>query len=360
MTKIFILPKRAEYINKQLIARDSEKKFRVLCKSEIIKDVEYLNSHKHEFTVFADKPADYFMGMEEYLDRFYLRDNVDAIVFDCYFNRTSVVEMQALAMFALMHQDSVSHIEGADDWVERGELSESALAFIKSKQKEQPEPEKWPEDEINESPLESGTLLCKSFSPKPFWVAMGRVDSPKFLKKKVYKEDIYNDLHRDINGYGFLLLPLLRLGDPDQLTEIYRGAWSMGLREHHAFFLPFIYNVHYNTKKTQDEYATEMAEFYTTDELLERLGKVMTSASDRTYFSLVGGVVKGNLLDKSFGRTCALKQSLYMLSKAIRIKSGLPIQRLCIDDSGIYLLNKKQRMDLVSKFLSGNIRITLN
>ena len=360
MAKIFILADKAEDINKQLIASNSVKKFRVLCRSEIMKDVEYLNSHKSEFTVFTDKPVDYSMGVEEYLDRFYLRDNVNAIVFDCYFQRTSVVEMQAIATFALMNSEAVSHIEGADEWLERGELSDVAFAFIKSKQKEQPEPEKWPEDEINESPLDSGTLLCKSFSPKPFWVAMGRVNSPKFLKKKVYKEDIYNDLHRDANGYGFLLLPLLRLGDPDQLTEIYQGAWSMGLREHHAFFLPFIYNVSYNTKKTQDEYAIEMAEFYTEDELLERLGKVMTSASDRTEFSLVGGVVKGASLTKNFGRECALKQILYMLSKAIRIKSGLPIQRLYGDDSGIYLVNKKQRMNLISKFLSGNIRVKNN
>jgi hypothetical protein len=357
MTKIFILADKAEYINKQLIALDSEKKFRVLCKSEIVKDVEYLNSHKGEFTVFIDKPADYFMGIEEYLDRFYLRDNVNAIVFDCYFNRTSVAEMQTLALFALMNENSISHIEGADTWLERGELTDSTIAFIKSKQKEQPEPEKWPEDEQSESPLESGTLLCKSYSPTPFWVAMGRVDSPKFLKKKIYKEDIYNDLHRDANGYGFLLLPLLRLGDPDQLIGIYRDAWSMGVREHHAFFLPFVYNVSFNTKKTQDEYATEMAEFYTTDELLERLGKVMTSASDRTSFSLAGGVVKGGSLSRDFGRDRALKQSLYMLSKAIRIKSGLPIKGLCKDDSGVYLLNKKGRLDVSSKFLSGKIQV---
>lgn len=361
MTKIFIKPDKAEYINELLKKQGFQKEYRVLCASEIKQDVDYINTHKNEFTVFQGKDENYTLTSDAYLDRFYLRDDVNAIYFDCYFDRTPIEDMKLLAAFFQLKANCISHIEGSDIWLERGELTDAQKKLIISKTKEKPGPELLPEEEQRTPDIQGGNLLCKSWGLEPFWVIMGSVDRPTFLKEKKYKDDLYNSVYRDNNGYSFMMLPLLKLGyQGDQRWEIFESAWGLGLREHHAFFLPFIYNVHYNTKKTQDEYATEMAEFYTTDELLERLGKVMTSASDRTDFSLVGGAVKGNNLDKSFGRDCALKQSLYMLSKAIRIKSGMPIQRLCIDDSGIYLLNKKQRMDLVSKFLSGNIRITIN
>lgn len=357
MTKIFIKPDKAEYINELLKKQGFQKEYRVLCDSEIKQDVDYINTHKNEFTVFQGKDENYTLTSDAYLDRFYLRDDVNAIYFDCYFDRTPIEDMKLLAAFVQLKANCISHIEGSDIWLERGELTEAQKKLIISKTKEKPGPELLPEEEQSIPDIQAGILLCKSWGLEPFWVIMGKVEKPTFLKEKKYKDDLYNSVYRDNNGYSFMMLPLLKLGyQGDQRWEIFESAWGLGLREHPAFFLPFVYNATYLTKKTQDDNAKELAEFYTMDELLARLGKVMSSESYRTGFCLVKGVVKGVRLDKERGRDGAISQVLYMLSKAIRIKSGLPIKQM-IKEEGIQLVTSTNKLCVVSKSLAEDIHV---
>lgn len=127
--------------------------------------------------------------------------------------------------------------------------------------------------------LQSGLLLCKSFSPQPFWVIFGKVDSPRFLKEKYYVNDDYNTLHRDKNGYAFLMLPLMTVGTPplfgkQTFDDMIEHCWNMGLREHPLFVGDIIYHLHLPnfTKKIVEDVAKDFAELYTKDELIERLG----------------------------------------------------------------------------------------
>lgn len=357
MTKIFIKPDKAEYINELLKTQNFEKEYRVLCDSEIQKDVDYINTHKHEFTVFQGKDENYTLTVDDYLDRFYLRDDVNAICFDCHFNRTPIGDMKLLAAFCQLKASCISHIEGSDIWIERGELTEAQKKLITSKTKEKPGPELLPIEEQSTPDIQGGILLCKSWGIQPFWVIMGKVELPTFLKEKKYKDDLYNSLHKDINGYAFLMLPLLKLGyQGDQRWEIFEAAWERGLREHPSFFLPFIYNATYTTKNAQDDNAKELANFYTLEELLERLGKVMADVSYRTSFFLSNGAVKGARLERKHGRDGAISQLLYMLSLAIKLKNGLPIKSL-IKDEGIQLVTKKERLCVMSKSMAADVHV---
>ena len=143
---------------------------------------------------------------------------------DLYFSRTSEKTMLGLASFVNKHSDLIEYVKGSELLIERGEIKETYHEILKGLEKPAEERKKLPKDKQTDDSLQSGLMLCKSWSDKPFWVAFGAVKSPRFMKRKIYEEDIYNDLYKTKDGYAVMLLPLLKLGKPDHMDSIVDAA----------------------------------------------------------------------------------------------------------------------------------------
>jgi len=201
--------------------------------------------------------------------------------FDIGFSRTSVTQMRKAVRFIVENNESIEFIDNGHDLFERSELkSETTKAILNSLEEQDEEPELLPIDQQTKSDLQSGQFLCKSFSINPFWVLFGKVDTPKFMIKRIYVDDLYNSLYRDKNGLGFMLIPLVTLGANPKFgtqtrDEFFTQAWNMGLREHPNFFFSFIYGFGFADSKNFKpekfkEMAKEFVEHYTNDEIVER------------------------------------------------------------------------------------------
>lgn len=119
--------------------------------------------------------------------------------------------------------------------------------------------------------LQSGLMLCKSFSPKPFWVLFGNVKEAKFM----LDEDDY--IYRDKRGYGFLLIPTMTIGNVNKFggfksDEFMERCWSMGLREHPNYFFALIYSLPLATFNDiiKNKVAEGFKDLYSKEELLIR------------------------------------------------------------------------------------------
>ena len=161
--------------------------------------------------------------------------------------------------------------------------------------------EKLPVAEQKIPDLQGGLFLCKSFSPKPFWVIYGNVDKPTFLKTRIYKDDLYNDIYRDKQGYAYMLMPLMPISNSniDFVTENYEIATQIGLRENINFIMPLIYNL---GLVNLIEVAKQYMEFYSQEELHERFETVLRNVSmSYTYNGWNGFVYRDR--DKKFSAT---------------------------------------------------------
>ena len=157
--------------------------------------------------------------------------------------------------------------------------------------------------------IQSGQMLCKSFSPNPFWVLFGKVETPKFLLNEE------NRIHRDKRGYGFLLIPTMKIetekcfGNLDS-NEFVEQCWRMGLREHPNFFLATIYKLVLKSESanTLNKIAEEFKELYTEDEILIRLWS--------THLALESNISHRWHLDRKICRfECSDKDDVNILSK---------------------------------------------
>jgi hypothetical protein len=133
-------------------------------------------------------------------------------------------------------------------------------------------------------------LLCKSFSPNPFWVIYGKCkdDYPVFLKKRVYEDADYDGLYRDKQGYGYLIIPLIPI-DNKQLEfaeKIYTACWNMGLREAFTYFIPFVYGLDLTNLNSV---AKDFRDFYSREEILDRFMKMFISTSNNYHYNYPGG-----------------------------------------------------------------------
>lgn len=186
------------------------------------------------------KPADRDLTLEELKQLFPTWTEVGRFEADLYYQRTPVEQMQLIAKFIFKFANEIKYISGSDTLLERGNIPEEYHEVIKSLEKPYEPPKELPEEEQVRPNLQNGILLCKTFGPEQVWVTYGRVEEPKFLKVRIYEEDVYNSLYRDNNGLAYLLVPLYD-GSEGFGERVFKKAWELGIREHPDFFLPMVY-----------------------------------------------------------------------------------------------------------------------
>jgi hypothetical protein len=198
---------------------------------------------------------------------------VGLLSFDVSFSRTSQALAKKYAKFIAANVNSIEYLKGADELISRYKLTQGEIDSINALNKASEDPELLPVDEQNIPDLQSGLYLCKSWSPTPFWVVFGNVDSPTFMKVRKYKNDLYNNLYKDKKGYAYLLLPLMPINNKELefVQKVYSSAWDMGLREEYTFIIPFIYGLEIMNFK---EVANDFKEFYTPEEIQERFWSI--------------------------------------------------------------------------------------
>ena len=192
-----------------------------------------------------------------------------SLTFDCYFSRTSQSAMNLIANFVFSYRYLIGEVSGSystfiNDKITLSQKKKDELIKLDTTE----ELEKLPTEERTNDDLQSGIWLCKSWSVKPFWVIYGNVDRPKFMKKKVYVDDLYNDIYRNKKGEAFLLMPLMPMGTMgDWLIDVMKNACDMGLREHPNLILPILYGV---SAVDYKEVVPDIKEWYTRKEIKER------------------------------------------------------------------------------------------
>lgn len=187
---------------------------------------------------------------------------------DFYFGRISQEEATMYGDFILKHKKDIEYIEDGVEFANRFDFSNEVKKTILELDKPWEEPEKLPIEEQHIPDLQSGVVLVKSWGIDPFWIMYGKVESPRFLKKKIYKNDIYNTLYRDDKGFGYLLVPLAPMGASfgEFVKLIYKDAYDMGLRESFPFFATMVYGADFDMSDLEEYFETS----YTGEELFEK------------------------------------------------------------------------------------------
>jgi hypothetical protein len=246
------------------------------------------------------KPEGKDLTMEELKKRMGMWATENQMSFDVGFSRTSDEQAAAYAEFIVANKDSIKQLRGADELIERYDLTEEQIEVIKAMNYVEPEPEKLPVEEQTKKTLQGGLLLCKSFSPKPFWVMFGNVKSPSFMKDRIYKDDDNNSLYRDKQGYGYLLLPLMPMSSAKSTSEfcaeVYGSAHDMGLREDPYYFVPIIYGLDIDDKLFAGK---QFAKSYTQNEIVERFSFMLKHCSSISQRGFGWDVEKQNF--RSYG-----------------------------------------------------------
>ena len=216
--------------------------------------------------------------LEGIKEAFGLWTDVGLMSFDVAFSRTSQLEAEAYTAFIHDHMEIIDTIDSGKELIERYDLIDEVVAVIKKLSTKEKEPEKLPEDQRTKHDLQGGLFLCKSWSISPFWIIFGKVDSPVFLKDRIYVDDNYNSLYKDKNGYAYMLFPLLTVdkNQLDAVIRIYDQAWELGLRENYNFIIPLIYGMDI---VNITDVAKNYSESYSIEELRERFFSVMKTTS---------------------------------------------------------------------------------
>lgn len=240
---------------------------------------------------------------------------------DVAFGRTSEEDMQKISKFIEENKDLIEFIINGEELYERTKITAEQKKTIKKLEKPIEKPKMFPEELRSKNLPESGVMLCKSFSPNPFWVIFGKVDEPMFMKEKIYENDLYNNLHRDKNGYAFLLIPLMPLGHNQNIfiNNVVKRCWELGLRENTIFFISKVYKIKIDFEK---EVGKEFAEFYNMDELVERF-KSLHAEIKNTYNNLPQKIYfneRKKKFDKCYGTSISELTVLNSLLEAIKIK----------------------------------------
>lgn len=214
------------------------------------------------------KPEDRDLTMEELKESFSFFTEEHVLKCDTKFDRTSSEEMQRLAQFVYDYKGDIDFVKNSDTLMEKSDIPTEHQQVLNDLEKPYIPPEKLPEDEQWKPDMTSGVLLCKSWGIEPFWVMFGSVDSPRFAKEKIYKDNVYNNLYRDNKNRGYMLLPLYDFSE-GFIQKVINEAWEIGLRENPTYFAHMVYN--FETNATEKELGEEFKEFYTVDERIERL-----------------------------------------------------------------------------------------
>jgi hypothetical protein len=210
--------------------------------------------------------------------------------FDCYFGRTSQTAMNLIANFLYSYRYLIGEVSGSYLTFVNDKISISQkkrVELIKLDTTE--EPVMLPKEERTDDSIQSGQWLCKSWGNEPFWVVYGNVDSPTFMKKKIYVDDLYNNLYKTKNGLAVLLMPLMPLGSPDTwFIDHIDKAMNMGLREHPNVLLSVVYGVCAVDYKS---IVAELDQWYTQKEIVSRFN-LMYNEIKSTYNRPMGFVYR--------------------------------------------------------------------
>lgn len=206
---------------------------------------------------------------EELVKMFSSMCETGQLSFDVGFSRTSQEEADDYARFITDFKDEIKSLHGADELIKRYSLTEEQVNVINSLNVVPPEPRKLPKDQRTKHDLQGGQLLCKSWGLNPFWVIFGKVDSPVFMKDRIYEDELYNSLYKDDNKRAYLLIPLLPLNDKqvEFVGKVYTEAYNMGLRENINLFAPSVYGLDLTD---YNEVVEDFKKWYTPEELEER------------------------------------------------------------------------------------------
>jgi hypothetical protein len=228
------------------------------------------------------KPDGRDMTMEELSECFPRYTEVGLI--DVYLSNEDLTDTDknALLNFIIMNTEDIEYITDSADLIEETNCDVENHSILKSLEKPDEEPEMLSAEEQYIPDLEEGLMVCKDWADKGFKVVFGNVESPMFMKKRIYKDDDYNNLYYDSNGFPYMLLPLNDFSH-DFGEKVFSKAWGIGLREHPYFFLPFIYH---QTITNPKSVAEEFTNHYSKEELEERLKMVLRSM--KTELKVIG------------------------------------------------------------------------
>jgi len=249
---------------------------------------ELTNKNDYVRTNHVDKDGKFTLeSYKKYLAIF--NEKVGVLTFDYAFSRTSTRQLNKVARFIYDRREFLEPVKGMKDILPRGEAPKYTKQVLSSFVQVDPEPEKLPKEEQYIPKTQGGNLLCKSFSPDPFWVLFGKVDTPKFMKIRVYEDDLMNNIYRDKQNLAYMLIPQVTLDCKKfgSLTrdELYTRMWEMGLREHPNMFFPLIYHFEFanETPKLLQDVAKEFSAHYTPEELWERFIEVQKRINNFGY-----------------------------------------------------------------------------
>lgn len=212
------------------------------------------------------------------------------LTFDCYYDRTPERVMNQIAKFLIKNIYLIGEVEGSfSTFVEKCNLNQKDKQTLLSLE-DSSEPEMLPKDEQYHPETQSGMFLCKSFSLEPFWIIFGNVKRPSFMKEKIYKDDLYNNIYRDKKGYAYMLIPPMPINNNqyEWLVEMLDHAQQLGLREHPNFIASYVYKL---SMIDTDEVAKEFKEYYTKDEIIERFNIVFHELEGIHGYNMAGGFV---------------------------------------------------------------------
>ena len=192
---------------------------------------------------------------------------------DLYFGRTSEEEMQKIAEFIIENADKIEYITEVETLIERGKIHNRCHMLLKKLEKKYEKPKMLPKEKRVINNHQSGLLLCKTWGTNKdlVWLIFGKVDRPKYLKNKIYENDIYNDIYKDKRGNSYMLIPLNDMSK-DFGIKTFNQMWDMGIRENPNYILSLIYQYEIINENVVGE---DFAKFYNVTELKERLNTVI-------------------------------------------------------------------------------------
>jgi hypothetical protein len=197
---------------------------------------------------------------------------------DADFSRMSNRQANLLAKFIFENQDQIKFVKNGDDLINKGGITTKKHIRAIDELNKKPLPRlRRPEEDRREAPT-SGIMLAKTWGIKQCWIMFGNVekDKPVFMKDDEFASN--NGLYRDKEGRGFFLMPLYDFS-PNFAQIVTEAAWEMSIREHPNYLLGGLYdNIFEIEKDGIEELANAFGEFYTKDEIVERLDAQLRKA----------------------------------------------------------------------------------
>lgn len=325
--KIYLKDKsKAEFMNKVLKKRKIDYTF---ASEESNQDwLDDINNNPESYQAHL-KPAFRDLTMDELKKMFKPFTKVGLMDIDLSFGRCEDEQMTKIVEFIKDFKSDIRFIKGGADLIERGEVEDKEAIEVVDSLNRLPLPAiKKPKSMRREMP-KSGQMLAKTWGPdgQKVWLIFGGVDKdqPIFLKTDEYARKEYNSLHKDKEGRAFLMMPLYDFSE-NFAEVVSTAAQEMSIREHPNYLLCGLYSgiFGFDEDKIKD-IATAFSEFYTKEELVERLEEQAKKAVS-TYGIYNGGISYNGECFKANGggheRIVSFLNSLHMALALYSVKEA--------------------------------------